>query len=40
MNLRPVEGISGANSNEEILRILRKYGITETEVTLWEQERL
>lgn len=35
MNLRPVEGISGANSNEEILRILRKYGITETEVTLW-----
>ena len=35
MNLRSVEGISGANSNEEILRILRKYGITETEVTLW-----
>lgn len=35
MNLRPVEGISGANSNEEILQILRKYGITEKEVTLW-----
>ena len=35
MNLRPVEDINGANSNEEILRILRKYGITETEVTLW-----
>ena len=27
MNLRPVEGISGANSNEEILRILRKYAL-------------
>ena len=35
MNLRPVEGISGVNSNEEILQILRKYGITEKEVTLW-----
>ena len=35
MNLRPVEGIRGANSNEEILQILRKYGITEKEVTLW-----
>lgn len=35
MNLRPVEGISGADSNEEILQILQKYGITETGVTLW-----
>ena len=35
MNLRPVEGISGANSDEEILAILAKYGITPSEVRLW-----
>ena len=35
MNLRPVEGISGENSQEEILNILNKYGISEEEVKLW-----
>ena len=35
MNLRPVEGIDGSNSNEEILNILAKYGIGEGEVKLW-----
>mgnify|MGYP002304846040 FL=1 len=35
MNLRPVEGIDGGNSNEEILNILAKYGIGEGEVKLW-----
>ena len=35
MNLRPVEGINGSNSNGEILDILAKYGISEEEVRLW-----
>ena len=35
MNLRPVEGINGSNSNGEILNILAKYGISEEEVRLW-----
>ena len=35
MNLRPVEGINGSNSNGEILDILTKYGISEEEVRLW-----
>ena len=35
MNLRPVEGINGSNSNEEILKILAKYGISAEEVKLW-----
>ncbi len=35
MNLRPVEGINGDSPKEEILTILQKYGISETEVTLW-----
>ena len=35
MNLRPVEGINGENSKEEILTILKKYGISNTEVLLW-----
>ena len=35
MNLRPVEGVNGDSSKEDILAILRKYGINETEVTLW-----
>ena len=35
MNLRPVEGINGSNSNGEILNILSKYGISEEEVQLW-----
>ena len=35
MNLRPVEGINGDSSKEDILNILRKYGISEEEVRLW-----
>ena len=35
MNLRLVEGINGDSPKEEILAILSKYGISETEVTLW-----
>lgn len=35
MNLRPVEGVNGANSQEEILAVLAKYGITSEEVKLW-----
>ena len=35
MNQRPVEGVNGDSSKEDILAILRKYGINETEVTLW-----
>ena len=35
MNLRPVEGINGDSSKEDILNILRKYGIREEEVRLW-----
>ena len=35
MHLRPVEGINGGSSKEDILNILRKYGISEEEVRLW-----
>lgn len=35
MNLRPVEGVSGESSKEEILNILGKYGISREEVKLW-----
>ena len=35
INLRPVEGINGDSSKEDILNILRKYGISEEEVRLW-----
>lgn len=35
MDQRPVEGVNGSNSNEEILGILAKYGINEEEVKLW-----
>lgn len=35
MNQRPVEGVNGDSSKENILAILKKYGISETEVTLW-----
>lgn len=35
LNLRPVEGVSGKASEEEILQILAKYGITPEEVRLW-----
>lgn len=35
INLRPVESVNGNNSNEEILSILAKYGISPEAVTLW-----
>ena len=35
MNQRPVEDVNGDSSKEDILAILKKYGISETEVTLW-----
>ena len=35
MNDRPVEGVNGDSPKADILNILRKYGISETEVTLW-----
>lgn len=35
LNLRPVEGVCGQNTNEEILNILDKFGITPQAVTLW-----
>ena len=35
MNQRPVEGVNGDSSKEDILAMLKKYGISETEVTLW-----
>lgn len=35
LDLRPVEGVNGKASEEEILQILAKYGITPEEVRLW-----
>jgi GDP-L-fucose synthase len=35
LNKRPVEGINGNSTNDEILQILEKYGITGQHVTLW-----
>ena len=35
INLRPVEGINGSNTNEEILEKLAKFGIRPESVTLW-----
>lgn len=35
IDLRPVEGVNGSNSNEEILAELAKFGITPEAVTLW-----
>lgn len=35
IDLRPVEGVCGKNSNEEILAELAKFGIAEDSVTLW-----
>lgn len=35
LNHRPVEGVSGESSREEILAILKKYGVTEQSVELW-----
>jgi GDP-L-fucose synthase len=35
LDKRPVEGVSGSASKEEILTVLGKYGITDNKVTLW-----
>lgn len=35
LDLRPVEGIDGTGSKEDILTILAKYGISDNEVKLW-----
>ncbi len=35
MDRRPVEGVSGSSSREEILAILSRYGIEDNRVTLW-----
>ena len=35
LDLRPVEGIDGTDSKEDILAILAKYGISDNEVKLW-----
>lgn len=35
MNKRPVEGVTGANSHQEILDVLAKYGIQNNKVVLW-----
>lgn len=35
MNKRPVEGITGESSTEEIINVLAKYGIENNKVTLW-----
>lgn len=35
MNKRPVEGINGGNSEEDIKTVLAKYGIETNKVTLW-----
>lgn len=35
MNKRPVEGINGESSHEDIINILSKYGIEDNKVTLW-----
>ncbi len=35
LNLRPVEGVNGNNTNEEILAVLSRYGIAPDAVTLW-----
>ena len=35
LNQRPVEGIDGSSSKEDILAILAKYGISDSEVKIW-----
>ena len=35
LNKRPVEGVTGSASKEEILKILEKYGIYDNKVVLW-----
>ena len=35
LNKRPVEGVSGNASKEEVLKVLAKYGISDNKVVLW-----
>lgn len=35
LNHRPVEGVNGESSKDEILAVLKKYGVTEQGVELW-----
>ena len=35
LNKRPVEGVSGSASKEEVLKVLAKYGISDNKVVLW-----
>ena len=35
MDKRPVEGVSGSSSGEDILSVLQNYGISNNKVTLW-----
>ena len=35
LNKRPVEGVTGTSSKEEILKVLAKYGISDNKVILW-----
>ena len=35
LNKRPVEGVKGTSSKEEILTVLAKYGISDNKVVLW-----
>ena len=35
LNERPVEGVTGKNSEEEIVALLARYGVTGSEVQLW-----
>lgn len=35
LNKRPIEGIDGSKTNEEILAILSKYGVTKGRVEIW-----
>ncbi|MDR1793524.1 MAG: GDP-L-fucose synthase [Bacteroidales bacterium] len=35
LTMRPIENISGTHSQQKIIKILNKYGITDSAVTLW-----
>ena len=35
LNKRPVEGVTGTSSKDEILKVLAKYGISDNKVVLW-----
>ena len=35
LDIRPVEGVNGSASRDNIITILRKYGISDNKVTLW-----